>query len=409
MADGVLRDSSGPWPVDESVDEVVASALVEAAPDGMMMADEQGRILLVNRQVEVLFGYGREELLGQPVEVLLPERLRQAHGAHRTRFRAEPRTRTMGAGLRLSGRRADGAEFPVEVSLSPLRTEAGLRVIAAVRDITARVAAETEAAHVRSVLDATRDAVLMFDRDTLRFTYVNQGAITQLGYNRDELSAMGPLHIKPMFSEAEFRALIDSLSPGQSHSYTTVHRRKDGTDLPVEAVLQYPADDRGDGSAWMVSIARDLTARLEIEQRAKAAERDVAVLEDRERIARDLHDRVIQRLFAAGLGIEAFRKGVGDPRLAERLARVVGELDDTIRELRSSIFQLTITSATQSWRAMILDVCADERAALGFDPAVRFDGPVDTIITNKVGDHLLAVLREALSNVAHHAQATTSR
>ena len=75
--------------------------------------------------------------------------------------------------------------------------------------------------------------------------------------------------------------------------------------------------------------------------------------------------------------------------------------------LRSSIFQLTVTSSTQSRRAMILEVCADERAALGFDPAVRFDGPVDTIISNKVGDHLLGVLREALSNVAHHAQATT--
>ena len=134
---------------------------------------------------------------------------------------------------------------------------------------------------------------------------------------------MSPLHIKPMFSEAEFRALIDSLSPGQSHSYTTVHRRKDGTDIPVEAVLQHPADDRGDGSGWMVSIARDLTARLEMEQRAKAAERDVAVLEDRERIARDLHDRVIQRLFAAGLGIEALRKGVGDPA-AGRAARPGG-------------------------------------------------------------------------------------
>ena len=85
----------------------------------------------------------------------------------------------------------------------------------------------------------------------------------------------------------------------------------------------------------------------------------------------------------------------------------MGELDDTIRELRSSIFQLTVTSSTQSRRAMILDVCVDERAALGFDPTVRFDGPVDTIISNDVGDHLLAVLREALSNVAHHARATT--
>jgi PAS domain S-box-containing protein len=406
MAEGVLGDRSPVGAGDGSVDELVASALVEAAPDGMLMADEQGRILLVNRQVEVLFGYRRQDLVGQPVEVLLPERLRKVHGAHRTRFRAEPRTRTMGAGLRLWGRRADGAEFPVEISLSPLRTDGGLRVIAAVRDITARVAAETEAAHVRSVVDATRDAVLMFERDSLRFTYVNQGAISQLGYHRDELLAMGPLHIKPMFSEDQFRALIDSLSPGQSHCYTTVHRRKDGTDLPVEAVLQRPSDDYGGSSTWMVSIARDLTARLEMERRAQAAEREVAVLEDRERIARDLHDRVIQRLFAAGLGIEALRARVRDPLLTERLTRAVDELDDTIRELRSSIFQLTSSSLSQSRRAMILDVCVDERAALGFDPRVRFDGPVDTI-SNDVGDHLLAVLREAMSNIAHHARATT--
>ena len=404
VADRTFSDVASPGASEDPVDEIGASALVEAAPDGMVMVDDQGRIVLVNRQVEELFGYGRIDLLGRPVEVLLPEGLRQGHRAHRTGFWAEPRTRTMGAGLGLWGRRSDGAEFPIEISLSPLQTDAGVRVIAAVRDITARVSAETEAARVRRVLDATSDAVLIFERDSLRFTYVNQGAIAQLGYSRDELLSMGPLHIKPMFSETEFRALIESVQPGQSHSYTTVHRRKDGSDIPVEAVLQYPADDLGGTPEWMVSIARDLTLRLEMEERATAAERDVALLEDRERIARDLHDRVIQRLFAAGLGVEAIRKQVGEPAVSERLENIVGELDETIRELRSSIFQLTLISSTDSRRAIILAVCEAERAALGFDPHLRFNGPIETI-SDDTGDHLLAVLREALSNVAHHAHA----
>jgi two-component system sensor histidine kinase DevS len=387
-----------------SEQEVVASAMLDAAPDGMMMIDEHGRILGVNRQVEVLFGYARAEVVGQAVELLLPETLRQSHRAQRSRFVAEPRTRSMGAGQRLLGRRVDGAMFPVEISLSPLRAGSQLRVIAAVRDISERVVAESEAAAVRRVLDATSDAVLMFDRDTLRFTYVNDGAIAQLGYSRDELLLMTPLHIKPSFSELEFRHLIDDLTPGQSHSYTTVHRRKDGSDIPVEAVLQHPGAVLVDGSGWMVSIARDLTRRLEIEQRAQVAEREVAVLEDRQRIARDLHDRVIQRLFAAGLGIEAFRGRIRDPVVSEKLAHVVGELDNTIRELRSSIFELNLASSAQSLRSMVFDVCADERAALGFDPVVRFDGPVDSV-GEDVGGHLLAVLREALSNVARHAHA----
>jgi PAS domain S-box-containing protein len=390
-----------------SDDEVVASALVEAAPDGMMMVDEQGHILLVNRQVEELFGYGRDELVGEPVEKLLPEALRQAHQAHRTGFRAEPRTRAMGVGRQLLGRRADGAKFPVEISLSPLSTDAGFRVIAAVRDISARVAAEAESAEVRRVLDATGDAVLMFDRDTLRFTYVNEGAVAQLGYSRDELCSMTPLDVTPAFTESEFRALIDGLSPGQSRSYTTVHRRKDATDIPVESVLQHPAADIMGGTGWIVSIARDLTARLEMEQRARAAERDVVLLEDRQRIARDLHDRVIQRLFAAGLGIEAVRGRAGhDDLLSERLLRVVGELDDTIRELRSSIFELNFTSSPQSLRATVFDVCADQRAILGFDPVLRFTGLIDTVSEGLAG-HLVAVLRESLANVARHAQASS--
>jgi PAS domain S-box-containing protein len=111
-------------------------SLMEAAPDALIIVGPDGHILQGNAQTLVLFGYTREELYGQPVEMLLPERFRELHSQHRSGYFAEPRTRLMGAGLELQGLRKDGRKFPVEISLSPLETEDGVLVIAAVRDIT---------------------------------------------------------------------------------------------------------------------------------------------------------------------------------------------------------------------------------------------------------------------------------
>ena len=125
-------------------DEQSFRALLESAPDAMVIVDTAGIIVLINAQTERLFGYPRHELLGQPVEVLVPERYRPAHTRHRTTYHGNAHPRPMGRGLELFGRRKDGSEFPVEISLSPLDTPEGQLVASAIRDITERKAAQAE-------------------------------------------------------------------------------------------------------------------------------------------------------------------------------------------------------------------------------------------------------------------------
>lgn len=140
-------------------------ALLESAPDAIVIVDGAGRIVIANGQTERLFGYERAELIGQPLEMLLPERLRARHMQHRAFYVTEPHTRPMGTGLDLVARRHDGSEFPVEISLSPLQTDEGLLITSVVRDITERKQAAAELERQVQHRTAHLNALLQFSQE----------------------------------------------------------------------------------------------------------------------------------------------------------------------------------------------------------------------------------------------------
>jgi PAS domain S-box-containing protein len=155
----------------ETIRELSAQSdqLLDTAPDAMVVVGDDGRILLVNLRTEALFGYSRAELLGQKLELLIPERARAQHGRHLAKFFEEPGMRPMGTGLELFGRRKDGSEVPIEVSLSPLRTGRGVTVSAAIRDTSERKRTEAAtkllAERLTSAVESIQDAFALFDAD----------------------------------------------------------------------------------------------------------------------------------------------------------------------------------------------------------------------------------------------------
>jgi two-component system sensor histidine kinase DevS len=243
-------------------------AIVERAPDGVLLVRPDGTIRYANCQAEVLFGYGPGELLGRHVEDLVPEPYRRIHEHLRHEYEADPHARPMGTDLDLWGRRKDGTTVALDISLSPLRLRGVSYVIAFVREVS-----------------------------------------------------------------------------------------------------------------------------------------ELRLARDRERIARDLHDTVIQRLFATGMGLQACAAKLAEPWARAELERAIDELDEVVRGIRSTIFALQHPRGRGA-RNQVIDVVREASIVLGFAPEVRFKGALDASVPDAVIAELIPTLREALSNVARHASAS---
>jgi PAS domain S-box-containing protein len=313
------------------------SEFINSLPDALFVVDEEGKILLVNAQVEAFFGYRQDELLGRSIDLLVPRRVQSVHPGHRAAYFNDPRTRRMGAGLDLAGRRKDGTEFPVDISLSSINTKSGTIVSAAVRDITVRKKIE---AKFQGLLESAPDAVVGVDAAGI-IKLVNRQAEVLFGYGRDELvgepiEILVPDRVKAAHPSHRAKYFRDPLTRPMGAGLELAARRKDGTEFPADISLSSIETEEG----ILVSAAvRDTTEWVRTQQERESmrrryqSERLESLGELAGGIAHDFNNLLAVILNYAGFVIEEMHEG--DPvrndveeirRAAERAASLTHQL-----------------------------------------------------------------------------------
>ncbi len=258
--------------------------VVEATPNAIVLADGRGRILLVNAGAERLFAYGREEMIGQPVEMLLPERFRAAHPGYRSSYAGHAEARPMGQGRDLFALRKDGREVPVEIGLNPIETPQGSLILSAIIDITERKhtddqlrASLKEVCDLKAALD--EHAIVAITDPQGRITFVNDKFCAISKYSREELLGQDHRIINSGCHPTEFiRDLWTTITHGHVWHGEIKNRAKDGTFYWVDTTIVPFLNEQGKPRQY-VAIRADITERKNIEEQLRASLKQVGDLE----------------------------------------------------------------------------------------------------------------------------------
>ena len=397
------------------LDPSTYKALLDFAPDAVIAVDEAGRIIFANAQVERLFGYSTAELIGQNVDRLLPGEFRKRHAGHRAAYVAAPRTRPMGAGLELIAERKDHNRFPVEISLAPLGAAGGMIVTAVIRDISERKQAEKalrdSEERFRLMVEGVQDyAVYMLDPEG-RVVNWNAGAERIKGWTAAEIIGQ---HASIFYTdEQKTEGLPDrELRDAELRGRTEVEGPRVGKDgsTRLSNVVTSALRDADGKLRGFAKVVRDVTERRREEAERTRLMAEIELRTDRDRIAMDLHDGIIQSLYAVGLGLEVAIDdlGEGEPEARKQIERSIDEMNQVVQDIRRYIYELRPSHYTGDVRTSLAELAREFGDRAG--PEIMVSLPEDPpALDEEQAVALVHVAKEALNNVHKHARAGTVR
>jgi PAS domain S-box-containing protein len=385
--------------------------IVEGVPDALLMADRDRRIAMVNRNTEALFGYSRAELLGQSIEMLVPERLRDRHIHHVMNFLADPMARPMGGNRELLGRRRDGSEVSIEIGLNPIETPGGLFTLASIIDITERRHAEDVRQQMAALVESADDAILSKTLDGVIRSW-NPGAERLLGYRAEEIVGQPVTRLIPDDRQGESAMILELIGNGQRvENFETIRRRKDGTAVHVSLTIS-PIRDRAGSIVGASKIMRDITAHKRIQDELR---RSNAELEQKNAELDDFVYTASHDLRAPLTGVSTVAQWILDDdrsltdetrkrlllihKRIERMMRLLNDIRDYARTGRFAESPGTALSAAM----LVADIADTSHVPAGF--SIECDSSLQAVQVYRVP--IEQVLRNLINNaIKHHDRRT---